>query len=222
MMKYELLIRSRALASESIATKHRHFMEYLSRLEPPWRVDLQRAPSAPDPGAELIAEADLSALFTPKVEAQVVYQFRRPFRDEAAADDSFSLSFDPTKVDFQSLATTGFAAYVEAFNGYRGEMGDTELSYSDFDKAQDVDDRSGVYRVYPISFFDEQLCLRAFKLSPADVVQRLTAICEVARVVSDGALIIGSSRVLTFVEAEPLSTRLTRILKAENAIAEGV
>lgn len=219
-MKYELLIRSRAKAEEDIATKHLRFIERLSQLEAPWGGDIRRAPQAPDPGAELIAETDFSAFFMTDVLARVAYQFRRPFRDEGAADDWFSLRFDPTKLDYQSLASTGFAAYVEAFGAYRGEMGNAEFAFTDFDEALDFDDRWGVCRIYPVSFFDTQLCSRAFRLSPVDVVNKVTAICERAELLGDGVLIIGSSRVLAPAEGRRLMTTLTKTLKDQGAIED--
>jgi hypothetical protein len=76
----------------------------------------------------------------------------------------------------------------------------------------DVDGRDGVYRVGPVSFFDRQLCVRAFGLSPEAVVQALQEKAERVGLVADGVLIVLTTRLIDRRELELLSDSVDRRL----------
>ena len=64
------------------------------------------------------------------------------------------MEFDPRKFNLQVLIAELFHRYVEWFQGYTGEVRDTQLIQLDFDdwRKSGVDSRSGVFRIYPCAF----------------------------------------------------------------------
>ena len=122
-------------------------------------------------------------------------------------DDFFDMAFNPKKVDYEQLVIRVLPRLIIAFDAYYAELGDREFVYMDFDAARAAglgDTRHGIYRVYPVSYFDNVLCQRAFGISAGDVVTRLTGCAERAELVNGGAYVIGSSKPLELEEADKL------------------
>lgn len=195
-MKYNLEVRSIARQSESIAEKHDAFVERNQHLPAPWKPS--ETVAAPAPGSALSAILKASDLLGKGLRGQVVYQFRRPFRDEASQDDWIDVSFNPAKIDYDALIGRVFLDYAAAFDAYYADISDDEFIYMDFDqvKAAGIDKRHGLYRLSPISFMRRDFCRRALGLSPTQVVERLKGGVEVAREVLDGVFIVLTSQVL--------------------------
>jgi hypothetical protein len=183
-------------------------LEGLRAIPKPWGLAGEPGPKAPDPGRELIASVSLTGHLGKGIRGEVVYQFRRPFRDEGAADDFLSLSFNPERVLYQVLADHVFDQYVTTFGAYRGEVGDVAFTHKDCDAARNVDFRNGVFRINPISFFDPLLCRRAFRLEPEDVASRLMGLCERVSLENDGVLIVATRQALKYEDADRLSRQL--------------
>ena len=102
-----------------------------------------------------------------------------------------------------------------------GQIGDEEFIHLDFDRAIHIEaTRSGVYRIYPVCFFDKELCEKSFHLPPRDIADRVAGAVERANVVSNGVLIIASSKIVSIGEANAINERLRRLLAvpSENAI----
>ena len=70
---------------------------------------------------------------------------------------------------------------------------------------RNVDYRHGVFRIHPVSFFDRQLCERAFGIQPETVASRLTGKVERVGLHEDGVLIVASSRALPLPAADQVS-----------------
>jgi hypothetical protein len=77
-----------------------------------------------------------------------------------------------------SLVDQAFRQYLRAFDAYRAEVGDVELAHIVFDDSRHVDFRQGIHRIHPVSYYDEQLCLRSFGLGLGDMLTRLAGACE--------------------------------------------
>jgi hypothetical protein len=216
-MKYELLIRSRALREESIGQKHSRFIAALQQVEPPWGLKGKGAPAAPDPGDDLIADVELGRFFGNGIHGELIYQYRREFRDEGAADDYFALKFNPEKLDYKELVLVAYPAYLSSFSAYRGQIGNAEFGLKDWDAGdRDVDYRHGVFRIYPVCFFDRQLCVRAFGLQPEAIIPRLEDKVEKVELYNDGVLIVSSSRPLPLEAADQVSRDVWAALGARS------
>jgi hypothetical protein len=206
-MKYSFELRSRASEDETISRKHEMFTNALVTVSPPWGFSKNAIPSAPDPGAELVAYLGLGKYLGKGVQGDVYYQFRRRFRDEGSDDDFVDLTFNSAKVDFPTLAYEVFPKYVAAFDAYRAEIAHDEFSYVDYDtlREQRSDFRNAIHRVFQVCFFDKLLCLRALNLTPKEVMSRLRGSAEAVRLLHDGVHIIGRSAPMSFADADKLS-----------------
>jgi len=213
-MKFSFELRARATQNWSIEEKHNHFVRAIAQVLPPWGIRKGDLPPAPDPGSGLVASFNLGNYLEKKAKGHVYYQFRRQFRDEAGQDDFLDLTFDTSKTDFRSFAFEVFPKYVAAFNPYVGTVANDEFSHIDYDalRAMRFDSRHMVFRIFQISFFDALLCLRAFKLSPEMVAERLKGAVEHTQLISGGILVIGSSTPLNLSDADRLSREWRQLL----------
>lgn len=185
-----------ALTNEPIERKHDRFLKGIANLPPPWGA--ASIVPAPEPGAQLVATLPASKFLGKGIKGQVVYQYRRNFRGEAADDDWIDLTFNPSKVDYRALAYDFLPHYVEAFGGYMATISDNEFIYMDFEEKRrlKMDARSSIYRIDPISYFSDGLCERAFGLSAKQVMERLTGKVEDVRLGCGGVFIVLTSAVL--------------------------
>lgn len=78
-----------------------------------------------------------------------------------------------------------------------------------------IDGRDGVYRIWPVSCFDNVLCRRAFGLPAADVVARVAPECERAELIRGGAFLLATTDLPTgAAELDTLNVRLRARLHA--------
>lgn len=203
-MKYNLEIRAVALQSQSIEEKHNAFLSGLVGIPAPWGIDQVRP--APDPGSGLSATLKVAKLFGKGLRGDLVYQFRRPFRDDASQDDYLNMVFDPGKVNYQELVYTVLLRYVVAFGGYYAEISDDEFIFMDFDQRRQmgVDKRHAVYRIPPVCYLHRDLCIRALGMSPEKVVAQLKGKVEDVQEIHDGVFIVLTSKVLPTAEMDTL------------------
>jgi hypothetical protein len=203
-VKYNLEVRSIAQRSQSIAEKHDTFVRGVQHLPPPWKAS--QAVTAPDPGSALSGVLNASDLFAKGVRGNVVYQFRRPFRDEGSEDDWIDLSFNPAKIDYDTLISEVFLGYAAAFDAYYADISDDEFIYMDFDRMKEarIDKRHSLYRLAPVSYMRRDFCKRALGLSPAQVAARLQGEAEVAREALDGVFVVLKSLVLATEEMDAI------------------
>jgi hypothetical protein len=214
-MKYELMIRSRAVKTDPIAAKHTRFFAELSKIPAPWGIAGAPAPEPPDPGRDLGAGVGISKLLGKGISGRVYYVLRRDFEDLGMHDDFLDMSFNPTKVDYKRLVQDELPKIISAFGAYFAELGDAEFVHIDFDAERQAgmgDTRFGVYRIRPVSFFDKTLCERAFGISPGEIARRLEGSVEQVSLLNDGVYIIGSSEPLGIEDADKLCWEMKRLL----------
>lgn len=213
-MKYDLMIRSRGNPEKPYEEKHERFFARLRELPGPWGMMGQESPSAPSCGREIAADSPLGKLLGKGIRGFAYYRYRYPGlgEDISMNDDFVTLTFNPEKVDYQSLICQALPAYIEAFDGYLAEIRDDGLFDDDFEAKRKLktEDRETVYRVHPISYFDRLLCRRAFDRTPEQVAAHLSGKIEEVRLLHDGVYLIGSSRPLPLAEADKLSWDMKR------------
>jgi hypothetical protein len=195
-VKYNFEVRSIAQESQSIAEKHAAFVHGVQHLPPPWKAS--QTVAAPDLGSALSGILKVSDLLAKGLRGRVVYQFRRPFRDEGSQDDWIDISFNPARIDYDTLVGQIFLDYAAAFDAYYAEIANDEFIYMDFDRISEarINKRHGLYRVAPVSYMRRDFCQRALGLSPTQVVARLKGEVEVAREALDGVFVVLTSRVV--------------------------
>ena len=212
-MKYVLKLRARPEECATIEDKHSRLIEGLVALGGDWGLPPGEYP-APDAGEELSAQFQLGKLLGKGITGFVNYRFRGGLRDESGNDDYIDLEFNPDRIDYHHLLNEVIPYYIDCFRPYHAYAGDEEFTYIDFGRSRGFDHRSGVLRVHPANFFDEQLCKRAFCLSPEEVQQRLTGIVQRAEVIQNGVNFIAQAEPMQIENAESLNDQLRSALAA--------
>lgn len=202
-MKISVELRRRPQADEPIEARHDAVMAGLSQIDPPWGLR-GRAPVPIRPiGEELQVNVDLGPALGGAVKATLTYVYRSAayLRDEGQYDDCLFVECDPDTAGYKHLVTEVFPAYVRAFQPYRGTVNqDEDLALEDWDRVvelrkatgEDIEGRDSVFRLGPVSYFDRELCRRAFDLTPEEVVNALDRRIESASMLLDGVLIVAS------------------------------
>lgn len=213
--RYWLVVHARATEAIDVAERHQRFFEAIRPLGAPWGGILGEAPATPVFGRNVNATENITkALGGPVRRATLSYPFRRLLTDTASCDDVLSIVFDPTKADLASLVYDVIPVYVEALDAYLVEYFDEaniDLA-AEAGRLRPCNPRSMVCQVGLVNFWDEELCRRALRLSPTEVVNRVRASVEHAAVVRAGAFVVVSSKVLTPEESWKAGAALRSIL----------
>ncbi|HJY76379.1 MAG TPA: hypothetical protein VKE95_07085 [Burkholderiales bacterium] len=223
---YELDLRHRARVNESIPERHDRFMGAMARFAPPWGLKGLDIPPARD-----VKPGELSTLvkfrgLAPKGEMSYVkYPLRseKYLRDNAQYDDQVIIVFKSVvpAERLRELFDEVLPAYIEAFGCYRATVYDSDIRMTDWKRVvelcastgKDVDGRDGAYRIHPASFWDRELCRRAFGLAPENIVERLQGKAEKVSQLDDGVLLVSNSKIpLPPEEYEKLNARVKPLL----------
>jgi hypothetical protein len=218
--KYWLVVHARADEAVSAEEKHARFFEGIKDVPPPWGLGDRPAPPTPQFGRMSLASISLTRFFGDGVQrAMLSYVYRRWLRDDGLSDDALNITFDPAKVDVYHLIYTVIPKYIMAFDSYLVEYFDDQfidLAWeTPLGKRVPSNPRFNVSYVWPVSFFDQLLCRRAFNLSPAEVLARLQGKIEHAQLLYNGVYLVGSSQALPFDEARRLSREMKDALQGE-------
>jgi len=204
------MIRSKP--NGDIVDKHESFMLHLSRLPNEWGIKVTSVPEVKDPGTLPRREVKLSKYMVKGVKGWVSYQNRKFYEEKGRYDDYFILEFNPEKHDYHVLAMECFSSYIQSFHGYVGEIADEEFIYLDFEQERQGDSRDSVYRVFPVSFFSDELCHKAFGLTMEEVAKRLVKHVQKISLESNGVLVISTAAPLALEEAIATSDKLKALL----------
>jgi hypothetical protein len=200
-MHIEARFRRRAQVGESVPDLVRALLASLSGIEGLWKEGAPTGDAIFDAGQGESAAVDLSPCLVRGLRGAVSYASRVPGAvvDKAIADDVLVLQIDNEAMDFQSLCRQTFARLVEAFLPYRAAViTDLDLDLDDFESiaqeaqrtGRDVDGRDTVYRIHPVNYFDDLMCVRAFGVDAAELVARLQGKIEFAQSICSGALLV--------------------------------
>lgn len=203
-MRYDFEVRSVAQQGQSIEEKHCQFLLGLEGVPAPWGVE--RPLEAPDPGSGLSASLKVATMLGAGLRGDLVYQFRRPFRDDASQDDYLNITFNPEKIDYVALVTTVFPRYVGAFDAYYAEISDDEFTFMDHDQRRTlgIDKRHAIFRLPPVCYLHRDLCARALDMTPAQIVHRLQGSVAHLQETATGVIIALTDRPLPTMEMDAL------------------
>ncbi|MGL4512015.1 MAG: hypothetical protein ACRCT8_02920 [Lacipirellulaceae bacterium] len=220
-LRYDVFVKSRAQPGDPFEDLHERFFARLAQLPGPWGLERKELPLCPRMRSERDS-VDFGRLIGKGVRASIFYLYRAAWLSEDihARDDYLLMTFNPKRVEYGALVREALPVYIEGFGAYRAEVIDEEIGLRDFKRgSQDEpaetrieipDERHGVYRVAPVSFYDETLCWRAFGVTPERLAARLAGRIEDVRLFSGGVYLIGSSAPLEFDDALALSDNMTR------------
>jgi hypothetical protein len=221
--RYRIVFRSRVDDSTGAGQRHQRFFENIRELGEPWGLGEHAVP----PESDLISNAPAVVSFMQFAgngitRTPVAYRFSRLLLDDGSFDDTLAIDFDPTKVAVPELIQTVMPKYIDAFGAYRAEMYDEQ--WADFSyqnrtivgratvaskPKESANPRRSIERVDVVSFYDADLCSRAFGLSSAEVLKRLDGKVERVQLLRDGVYIVGASQVIPFDTAQELCRGMT-------------
>lgn len=211
-MRYLVEVRSAAKLHEERKAKLARFVAEVGKLAPPWggigsEIDL-------DESGDFVAYASAASLF-PVTEGDITLVDRTYLKDSAEFDDVVGFSIDPIEMDFRTFAYDVFPRLMSAFDGYYGEIADEQFIMTDLERrrALQIDARFSIYRLAPVTLISEQLCRRAFGMTPSEVVQRLSGAVEHVSLNDSGVFLIQNSKPLSFDEADRITLATKSLLK---------
>lgn len=205
-MKYELQIRSRPKPDERVVDKHERISRKLAEASELWLPEVGEIPPAKDPRTEPALHLSLTRKLSRVVKGSIAYANRKYLLDEGRFDDWLSLEFDSQRVDFDALVTKAFPKYLAAFGAYRGYVCNEE--FSSLPRPANYNSRRDIGRVFPVSYFDSELCSRSLGVAPETAAMRVG---EIARTFEGGLLVL-TPELLPFEKARNLSDALTECL----------
>jgi hypothetical protein len=204
-VRVKVEMRRRPDVHESRKDAHAAFMERSKSLDSQWWRATERPELVEDRSLEI--QVNLNSELPSDATGYAAYVLRDSgyLGDSALYDDRCVLEFRVDERSFPSLALEGFPAYVQAFRPYRAQVVlDEDMALDDWDEAiarkaksgRDEDGRDGVVRIWPVAFYDAELCRRSFALQPTEVVRRLSNAGYEAECILDGVLVRASAELL--------------------------
>lgn len=224
--KMILRFNHRPNIEDEIHARHQRFLARQSELgiKDPWRIPIGEKYLPSDIGADVVCFVAFDEIEDNEFElgGMISYSLREPayLMDRAAVDDSIIIDFNPKDVDYKQLVHVTFPKMVSAFECYRADIYGEIMTMDEFNQmvelhyetGKDVGGRDSVYQFAPVSFFDRELCRRAFDLTPAQIVERLKDKVESVYEHEDGVIIIYSSEILTKEQLRSIDGELKPLL----------
>lgn len=210
-MKYSVMWRSRITPELSASKKHEQFVRRASALGGEWAIHHEAIKLNADFGSELLVQLRLKPFIDGVSDATVVYRYRSRVEDSGESDDFLEFMFSTTRVSYAEFVESAFIDYADAFDAYRAESGPPGLQ--DYDaEFDDQDSREGVFRIYPLSFYDHELCERSFGRSASECADLLRPNVELAKVVRRGLYVAISRQPMSYGAAHDVGLELRQIL----------
>ena len=221
-----LKLNHRPQINDEVQTRHQRFLRRQSELgiKEPWKIPAgeKYKPSDMGTGEDFYIAFDEIQDNEFTLGGMISYSRRNPINlsDRSADDDKIIIEFKPKDVDYHNLICNVFPKMISAFECYRAVIYGETMTLDEFNQmvelhyetGKDVNGRDGVYQFAPVSFFDRELCRRAFDLTPAQIVERLEGNVESVYEHYDGLIIIYSSAILTKEQMRGVNDKLQPLL----------
>ncbi len=218
-MYVDFMLRRRANLDEPSPELNAKFVEQFAAVPGFWGVD-KTASDAPFEFTGESASLDLRTALASGLGGQVLYRARFAgylSRDIAQSDDFISLRLNTEEADYARFCSATLPRLIEIFKPYRAAAHtDEAVMLADFDitrvqsqkTGRNINGRDSVYRIWPVCFFDDLLCRRAFGIDAAEVAARATPECERAEVLHGGAFLRVTSEVVVGPALDALNARI--------------
>jgi hypothetical protein len=223
-MQIEARFRRRAESGEVISELNSSLLNRLSKIKGLWAESKSVEDVCFDAGNGESAASDLSPCLVNAVNGAISYASRLPaaIKDKATSDDSIILKFDSDEIDFHKFCNDVFPEIIEAFSPYRAVIiTDLDQDLDDFEDivqesqstGKDIDGRDSVFRIYPVNYFDDEMCKRAFGISSSEVVGKLKSSIDRAEIIAGGALLLVFSEPAAGSELASIDNLVRRFLR---------
>jgi len=215
-------LRRRTRSDEDPRQLHARFIEVMREVGAPWwKPDAQIAPLKID--GKLEYQIGINRGLPDDAQGTLAYVHRGAdyLKDQALFDDRFVATFHVDDAEYEALANEGFKHLLSAFTPYRGHIIlDEDLALDDWDAAiargvssgRDEDGRDGIYRIWPVSFFDETLCGRVFGSSAGLLAERWAGEVERAELCFGGIFLVATSRLVDAEAVAEIDKTLRQLL----------
>jgi hypothetical protein len=226
-MFVDVMIRRRARLDEPIPELNAKFLEQFVAVPGFWG-EGKTAADAPFELGET-GSLDLRKALRDGLSGQVVYMARFAgylSKDVARADDHLRIRLDTDKIDYASFCGETLPRLISIFGSYRGYVEpDAKVRAADWEivrqqsrkTGRDVDGRDGIFRIWPVCWFDGELSRRAFGISAEEAVRRVAPECERAETIAGCAFLIVTSAVVVGPNLDVLDARIRSRLSAAAA-----
>jgi hypothetical protein len=218
-MYVDFMLRRRANLDEPSPELNAKFVEQFVAVPDFWDAR-KTASDAPFEFTGESASLDLRTALVSGLAGQVLYEARFAgylSRDIAQSDDFISLRLDTEEADYALFCSATLPRLIDIFRPYRAAAHtDDAVMLDDFDitrvqsqkTGRNINGRDSVYRIWPVCFFDDLLCRRAFGIGAAEVAARAAPECERAEAMCGGAFLLVTSEVVVGPGLDALSARV--------------
>lgn len=162
-MNFTAIFRRISNLGDDISSLHQALLDRANDLESGWSFGFQGSPEIQK--GELVAVCKI--IGNKELKGEVCYALRSEayLRDESQYDDSLSIELSCSIKELYSFYEKVFPQIIEVFCAYRAEIVVPSLARSDWrevskatrEAGRDIYGRYGVYRIWPISFYNKAL-----------------------------------------------------------------
>lgn len=200
-MFVDFMIRRRAVLHEVIPEFNAKIVQRFAAISKFWGNDKTSVDAPIDYNGEGAA-LDLRKALQPGLSGQASYVPRFEgylSSDVARSDDFLAIRLNTNKADYPNFCSTTLPLLIEIFGAYRAAVEtDNAVALADFEitrmqsqtTGRNIDGRDSVHRIWPVCFFDDLLCRRAFGVGAAEVVARAAPACVRAELLCGGAFLL--------------------------------
>lgn len=216
-----LVLRARVSDKDLASDRHESFFENIRDLPEPWGLGTKVMPRNAEMDRLGFGTVGLTRFFGASVKsAMISYVPRTRLSDSHKCDDILSIDINPAKIDMQHFCYVTIPKYIVAFGAYLVQYFDerfVDVAYSVPAHERTIfNRRTTVSRVDVLSYYDRLLCELAFGVAPSEIRERVSSVAESTQLIHDGIYVIGSSKVITFDEAQLLTAALTRCVTSDD------
>lgn len=226
MEKFELEFRHRPNLNQTIDAKHQEFLLASSKIASPWGLKNISDCVLPEQEDNLTTTIKLNQHLEKTIKGYATYQLRSShyLEDKAQYDDVLFFEFDSKKINYLDLVSEVIPAYIKAFGAYRAAIRNMDLALEDWptvaeitdQTGKDIDGRDGVYRINSVNFWDETLCLRAFKKTPHEILAILSNSGIKSEVINNGVYNICAHEFLDIESLRAIDRAIKKILSVDS------
>jgi hypothetical protein len=204
---------SRPQLPEPVDQKHDKLISLLKNLDKPWGLAPDLDIPFPGFGKEFTASVNLSKLFAPGIKMDVFYRYRNKLEDHHSNDDRIYIEFESKKIDYEFLVLFVFPQIIKCFEAYTADIYDRQLMFKDFEEKRFANRRKFINRVYPVSFYDNEICDTFFKRSPREIINLLEGEIYKAEIFNGGILVVGDIKPYTVEQSIEFENKIKAILQ---------
>jgi hypothetical protein len=224
-MFVDVMMRRRGRVDEPIPALNAALIEQFMAVPGFWG-EGKTAADAPLSEGEAGSSLDLRKSLRDGLSGQAIYIARFPgymSKDVARADDTMRVRLNTDKIDHATFCTETLPRLITIFGSYRGYVEtDAKVRAADWDvvrqqsrqTGRNIDGRDGIFRIWPVCWFDEELSRRTFAIGVEEAVRRAAPECERAEVVAGCAFLIVTSAIVTGANLDVINARIKSRLGA--------